>query len=86
LVLDQLKREVASGNTTFRLSGFEVLLNAALANITRTVWQSCIKRPKNLQDEDFRNERLRDIIMEPLIDNLQFSSSSADNSDTGDRK
>jgi hypothetical protein len=65
LVLAQVEPEAASGNITLRLSGVGVLTNAALVNVTRTIWQSCIKHTKNLQDEDIRSEQLRDIIMVP---------------------
>jgi hypothetical protein len=45
-----------------------------------------VKHTENVQDEDFMSEQLRDIIMDPVIVNLQESSSSSENSDTCEKE
>jgi transposase len=43
LVWAQVNREVADKNNIFRISDVEMLMNTALENITKAVWQSCVK-------------------------------------------
>lgn len=55
LVWAQAKCEVADRNTILRVSDTEISMNTAI-DITKTVWQSCVKHTQNLQDQDFRTK------------------------------
>jgi hypothetical protein len=74
----QVKHEVTDSYPTLRLVDVEILMNSI------TLWQSCVKHAENIDDGDFRSEQLHDMIVDPVVVNLQDRSSSADNSDTCD--
>ncbi|XP_039282804.1 uncharacterized protein LOC111061493 isoform X6 [Nilaparvata lugens] len=74
----QVKREVASRNTTFKLADVEKLTNDVLDNVTKEDWAKCVEQAEDLQEADFQKQCSRDIIMEPIVIDLADSSDVSD--------
>ncbi|CAK1590092.1 unnamed protein product [Parnassius mnemosyne] len=52
LVWAQVKNEVASKNSTFKIADVEVLLHEAISNVSQKNWEDCVKHAEKLQEED----------------------------------
>lgn len=79
LIWAQVKREVASKNSTFKIADVERLAHEALDNVTQQDWAKCVRHAVNLQEADYDKECSRDTAIEPIIVNL--AESSDDSSD-----
>ncbi|XP_046677233.1 uncharacterized protein LOC124365307 [Homalodisca vitripennis] len=82
LIWAQVKREVATRNSTFELADVEKLTSEAIDNVTAVDWENCVRHSENLQSDDWAKEIVRDEIMEPFIINLRDDSSDSENSDS----
>jgi hypothetical protein len=53
-------------------------MDTALDNVTRIGRKSCFTHADNFQDEDFRSEQVRDVVMDTVTVSRQDSSSISD--------
>jgi len=74
LIWAQVKGEVATKNSTYKISDVRTLLENAVKNISKEDWEKCVKHAEKLQEDDFVKEGLRDEIMERIIVNLEEES------------
>lgn len=89
LIWAQVKNEVASKNTTFRIVDVEKLTNEAIENVTLDDWKSCVERVEKIQKEDVEMELMRENRMESAFlsinpeddDDSNFSDSDDDGDD-----
>lgn len=86
LIWAQVKKEVANGNSSFRLSNVEQLLHEALDKVSVDNWRKCVQHAERLQEEDFLKEGLRDNVLESIIVTLTDSSESDGSADTDEEE
>lgn len=75
LIWAQVKGEVASKNSTFKIADVEILLHEAIGNVSTEDWVKCVKHAEDLQDQDLTKIILRDQRTQPFIINLQEDDS-----------
>jgi hypothetical protein len=78
LIWAQVKGEVASKNTTFKMSNVEQLTHTAIANVTVENWQKCVLYAEALQAEDLRKAHLCDRLVISLGDDSDSDCDSDD--------
>ena len=80
LIWAQIKNQVASKNTTFKLKDLKSLLQEAIADVNEAAWKKCIahvqKEEKKMWDLDTRVE----VLTEPLVISPGMDSSSSEDS------
>lgn len=80
--------EVASKNTTFKISNVRALLMEAIANVTANTWRNCIDHVIKVASRMWDLDGLMNYILEPFIihvgdsDSLIQFVSSFDSSDS----
>ncbi|XP_025196208.1 uncharacterized protein LOC112595285 [Melanaphis sacchari] len=84
LIWAQVKGEVATKNTTFKIADVEKLLHKAIDAVTTENWEKCIRYAEQLQkNKDFEKERFKDCILKHIIltidpNDSNYCSSSED--------
>ncbi|XP_008180356.1 uncharacterized protein LOC103308558 [Acyrthosiphon pisum] len=63
----QVKSEVATKNTTFKIADVEKLTHEAIENVTVDNWKKCVEHAERVQKEDAEKELVREIRLEPVI-------------------
>lgn len=76
LIWAQVKGEVASKNTTFKIVDVERLMHEAIDAVTPSNWERCVRHAEKLQEEDYEKEAFRDCIMEPIIMTIDSDDSN----------
>lgn len=84
LIWAQVKGEIASKNTTFKINDVRSLLEEALNNVTITNWENSVRHSEKLQEDDFIKEGVRDDVVQPFLINLRDSDSSYSESEDED--
>lgn len=67
MVWAQIKGEVASKNTTFKLPHVQALLMEAVANVTADTWKKCVDHVIKEESKMWDLDGLMDDILEPFI-------------------
>lgn len=67
LIWAQVKNQVATKNTTFKMVDIEQLTHQALDSVTQRNWEKCVKHIESVQDKDYDKDILRDSLLEPII-------------------
>jgi transposase len=67
LIWAQVKGEVATKNTTFKIADVEKLMHEAIDAVTTENWEKCVRHAEQLQNKDFEKKGFRDCILEPII-------------------
>ncbi|XP_050311486.1 uncharacterized protein LOC126747047 [Anthonomus grandis grandis] len=80
LIWAQIKGEVASKNTTFKLNDLKVLLNEAIGNVTPTNWQKCIEHVVKEEQKMWDLDNHIEVVVEPLIITPGSGNSDSDDS------
>lgn len=83
LIWAQIKGEVASKNTTFKMEDVEKLIHEAMDAVTIDDWKKHVKHVEVIQETDYEKERLRDDILEPIIKTISpnINNCSSDEDD-----
>ncbi|XP_072400478.1 uncharacterized protein [Diabrotica undecimpunctata] len=81
LIWAQVKTEVARRNTTFKLCDVKVLFDEAIRNVTVDNWRKCIGHVEKIENKMWDVDIQVDVIMEPIIVQLDDESDDSDNSD-----
>lgn len=84
LVWAQVKGEVASENTTFRIDDVEKLMHKAIDAVTKSDWEKCVKHAEKLQETDHEKECFRDDLMEPIISTIDPDDSNCSSEEEDD--
>lgn len=79
LIWAQVKGEVATNNSTFKMVDVERLTHEALDLVSKSDWEKCVKHAETIQDEDYQKEILMDSVLEPLIITFQTDDSDFGN-------
>ncbi|XP_072376005.1 uncharacterized protein, partial [Diabrotica undecimpunctata] len=67
LIWAQVKKEVASRNTTSKLCDVKVLFHEAINNVIPKNWQKCIFHTQKEEEKMWNLDIQADIIMEPIV-------------------
>ncbi|KAE9522747.1 hypothetical protein AGLY_016856 [Aphis glycines] len=78
------KRQVASKNTTFKIADVEKLMHEAIDSVKKENWENCVRHAEKIQDEDYKKEKHREVILEPIILTIRPGDTSSDEDDEED--
>ncbi|XP_060861789.1 uncharacterized protein LOC132938795 [Metopolophium dirhodum] len=81
LIWAQVKGKVAKKNNTFKMADVEKLGHVVMDAVKQEDWEKCVAHAEKIQDKDYNQEILRDVMLEPIIITLQD-----DDSDWGDEE
>ncbi|KAL4084167.1 hypothetical protein QTP88_028000 [Uroleucon formosanum] len=81
MIWAQVKRQVATKNTTFKIAGVEKLMHEAIDSVTKEDWINCVRHTEKIQEEDYKKEIHREVILEPIILTILPGESSTDEDD-----
>lgn len=81
LIWAQVKGEVARKNRTFKMADLKVLFYEAIQNVTAKHWENCINHTKKIEQKMWDLDVRVDAIVEPLVIQLNSSSSDSDSSE-----
>lgn len=84
LIWAQVKGEVATKNTTFKIADVEKLMHEAIDAVTTENWEKCVRHAEQLQNKDFEKEGFRDCILEPIILTIDPNDSDCSSSEDED--
>ena len=82
MIWSQIKRMVASKNTTFRVNDVLELTNEAFNNITANDWENHCRHVENIEAEYRRRDIVIDHVVDNVVINLTDDSSSDSDSNT----
>jgi hypothetical protein len=66
---------VAEKNTTFKMANVQKFTREAVHDIQASACVSCVQHTEKLQDDDFKRQISRDVILEPVVRNFGESDS-----------
>jgi len=78
MIWAQVKRQVATKNTTFKIADVEKLMHEAIDSVTKEDWINCVRHTEKIQEEDYKKEIHREVILEPIILTILPGESSTD--------
>jgi len=81
MIWAQVKRQVATKNTTFKIADVEKLMHEAIDSVTKEDWINCVRNTEKIQEEDYKKEIHREVILEPIILTILPGESSTDEDD-----
>lgn len=84
MIWAQVKGQVASKNTTFKMADVEKLMHEAIDSVKKENWVNCVRHAERIQDEDYEKEKHREVILEPIILTIRPGDSSSDDDDEED--
>ncbi|XP_025407521.1 uncharacterized protein LOC112681484 [Sipha flava] len=84
IIWAQVKGQVASKNTTFKMADVEKLMHEAIDSVKKENWVNCVRHAERIQDEDYQKEKHREVILEPIILTIRPGDSSSDDDDEED--
>jgi len=84
MIWAQVKGQVASKNTTFKMGDVEKLMHEAIDSVKKENWVNCVRHAERIQDEDYQKEKHREVILEPIILTIRPGDSSSDDDDEED--
>jgi len=84
LIWAQVKGEVATKNTTFKIADVEKLMHEAIDAVTTENWEKCVRHAEELQNKYFEKEGFRDCILEPIILTIDPNDSDCSSSEDED--
>ncbi|KAF0757600.1 Uncharacterized protein FWK35_00007094 [Aphis craccivora] len=78
MIWAQVKHQVATKNTTFKIADVEKLMHEAIDSVTKEDWINCVRHTEKIQEEDYKKEIHREVILEPIILTILPGESSTD--------
>jgi hypothetical protein len=81
MIWAQVKRQVATKNTTFKIADVEKLMHEAIDSVTKENWINCVRHTDKIQEKDYQEEMHSEVILEPIILTILPGESSTDEDD-----
>jgi len=81
MIWAQVKHQVATKNTTFKIADVEKLMHEAIDSVTKENWINCVRHTEKIQEKSYQEETHREFILEPTILTSLPSESSTDEDD-----
>lgn len=81
MIWAQVKRQVVTKNTTFKIADVEKLMHEAIDSVTKEDWINCVRHTEKIQEVDYKKEIHREVILEPIILTILPGESSTDEDD-----
>lgn len=81
MIWTQVKRQVETKNTIFKIADVEKLMREAVDSVTKEDWINCVRYTEKIQEKDYQKEMHREVILEPIILTILHGESSTDDDD-----